>query len=84
MLDINTFWCDSDIINMTEGLELSELSSHHNLHQLINTPTHIIPNPAFCIDLLFTSQPNLISESGVHASLSFQGFIIKLFMQKLI
>ena len=64
----NTFWCDSDIIN-TEGLDLSELSSHHNLHQLINTPTHILPNSESCIDLLFTSQPNLISESGVHASL---------------
>ena len=51
----NTFWCDSDIIN-TEGLDLSELSSHRNLHQLINTPTHILPNSESCIYLLFTSQ----------------------------
>ena len=64
----NTFWCGSDIINR-EGLDLNELSSHHNLHQLINTPTHILPTSEFCIDLFFTSQPNLISESGVHASL---------------
>ena len=28
-----------------------------------------ILNPESCIDLLFTSQPNLISESGVHSSL---------------
>ena len=43
--------------------------SHHNLHQLIDTPPHILPNSESCIYLLFTSQPNLISESGVHASL---------------
>ena len=64
----NTLWWSGDIIN-SEGLELNELSSHYNLHQLINTPTHILPNSESCIDLLFTSQPNLVSESGVHASL---------------
>ena len=50
-------------------MDLNELTSHYNLHQLINTPTHILPNSESCIDLIFTSQPNLISESGVHASL---------------
>ena len=30
----------------------------------------ILPNSASCIDLLFTSQSNLVTESGVHASLS--------------
>ena len=50
-------------------MDLNELSSHYNLHQLINTPTHILPNSESCIDLLFTSQSNLITESGVHASL---------------
>ena len=64
----NTFRCDSYIISR-EGLDLSELSSHHNLQQRINTSTHIFPNSEYCIDLLFTSQPNLISKSGVHASL---------------
>ena len=48
---------------------MNELSSNNNLHQLINTPTHILPNSESCIDLLFTSQHNLVSESGVHASL---------------
>ena len=28
-----------------------------------------LPNSESCIDLFFTSQPNLVSESGVHASL---------------
>ena len=64
----NTLWWSGDIIN-SEDLDINELSSHYNLHQLINTPTHILPNSESCIDLLFTSQPNLVSESGVHASL---------------
>ena len=51
-----------------------------NLHQLINTPTHILPTSESCIDLFFTSQPNLVSESGVHVSL-FPRCIIKLFMK---
>ena len=32
-------------------------------------PTHISNNSSTCIDLIFTSQPNLIIESGVHPSL---------------
>ena len=47
-----------------------ELSSYYNLHELIKNPTHNLPNSESCIALLFTSQPNLISKSGVHASLS--------------
>ena len=64
----NPLWWSGDISN-SEGLELNELSSHYNLHQLINTPTHILRDFESCIDLLFTSQPNLLSETGVHASL---------------
>ena len=30
---------------------------------------NILENSSFCIDLIFTSQPNLITESGVHPSL---------------
>ena len=32
-------------------------------------PTQILHNSSECIDLIFTSQPNLIIESGVHPSL---------------
>ena len=63
-----TLWWSGDVIN-SEGLDINELSSYYNLHQLINTPTHILPNSESCIDIFFTSQPNLLSESGVHASL---------------
>ena len=36
---------------------------------MINEPTHILESSSSCIDLIFTSQPNLITESGVHPSL---------------
>ena len=36
---------------------------------MINEPSHIIGSSSSCIDLIFTSQPNLITESGVHPSI---------------
>ena len=41
----------------------------HGLSQIIDKPTHILPNSASCIDLIFTCEPNLIVDSGVHSSL---------------
>ena len=67
----NAFWWSGDIIT-SEGFDINELSSHYNPHQLINTPTNVIPNSEFCIDLLCTSQPNLVSECHVHASLFYR------------
>ena len=57
-------------INNYCGLELFNLSTLLGYSQLINEPTNFEPSKLpSCIDLLFTSQPNLISESGVHPSL---------------
>ena len=39
------------------------------MNQTIQEPTHILNSPSFCIDLIFTSQPNLVMESGIHSSL---------------
>ena len=39
----NTLWWSGDVIS-SDDLDINELSSHYNLHQLINTPTHIFPN----------------------------------------
>ena len=36
---------------------------------MINEPTYITKNSSTCIDLLFSSQTNLVIESGVHSSL---------------
>ena len=45
------------------------MTSQSGLNQIINEPTHITKNSSTCIDLLFTSQTNLVIESGVHSSL---------------
>ena len=39
--------------------------------QVINKPILILDNSKSCIDLIFTSQSNMIMDSGVHTSLHF-------------
>ena len=39
------------------------------MKQLIAEPTHVLENSSSCIDLMFTNQPNLIMDTGVHPSL---------------
>ena len=43
--------------------------SQFSLSQVINEPTHISQNFNSCIDLLFTNQQNLNTDSGSHSSL---------------
>ena len=38
------------------------------MHPLINEPTHLLQNSFSCTGLTFTSQPNIVMESGVHPS----------------
>ena len=61
-------WYSKDI-STTEGSKLRLLTSQFGLNQIINEPTHITNNFSTCIVLLFTSQTNLVIESGVHFSL---------------
>ena len=42
---------------------------HYGLHQLTSDPTHILPNSSSWIDLIFTDQPNLVTDSEVYSSL---------------
>ena len=56
-------------ITTTEGKAIENISSQFGLHQMINEPTHILESSSLCNDLILTSQPNLITESGVHPSL---------------
>ena len=53
----------------SEGNAVDAITKQYGLHQVIKEPTHILDNSSTCIDLIFTSQPNLIIESGVHPSL---------------
>ena len=51
------------------GESISDITGLHGLHQIINTnPLLSRENPS-CIDLIFCSQPNLISKTGVLPSL---------------
>lgn len=40
-------------------------------NQVIKEPTHLLDNSKSCIDLIFTSQSNMIMDSEVHTSLHF-------------
>ena len=48
---------------------IDAVTRNYGLHQLIQEPTLILNSSSSCIDLIFTSQPNWIVESGVHLSL---------------
>ena len=61
----STQWWENDIEN-NEGKLFEPLASDNGLHQLITEPTHLFGDSKSCIDLIFTDQPNLIIESGVH------------------
>ena len=61
-------WCSSDTTNY-EGTQIDSLTSFFGLHQLISEPTHFLTHSNSCIDLIFTSQPNLVTHSGSYASL---------------
>ena len=52
-----------------ESKVIENISSQFGLHQMINEAVHILESSSSCIDLIFTSQPNLITELGVHLSL---------------
>ena len=61
-------WWENDIEN-NEGKLFEIMTSDLGLHQLISEPTHLMGESKSCIDLIFSDQPNLIIESGVHPSL---------------
>ena len=52
-----------------KGDAIENLTYQFGLHQVIKEPTHIFDTSSLRIDLVFTSQPNLIIESRVHLSL---------------
>ena len=64
----STTWWSGDTNNV-EGTNIEALTSYHGFVQVINEPTHILPNSSSCIDLIFADKPNLIVESGVFPSL---------------
>ena len=44
-----------------EGSQIQLLTSKFGLSQIITEPTHILEMSRSCIDLIFTSQPNVVT-----------------------
>ena len=61
-------WYNKDKTSF-EGNTIENVTSQLGLHQIINESTHILPNSSSCIDLIFTSQPNMVIESAIRSSL---------------
>ena len=61
-------WYANDITS-NEGFNIENITSFYGFCQLISSPTHILPTSSSCIDLIFTDQPSIILNSGVHSSL---------------
>ena len=59
----------SDDIDTIEGTRIESITSYHGLYQIINEPTYILSSYASCIDYIFTDQPNMVINSGMHPSL---------------
>ena len=53
----------------SEGSQIDYLTTSYGFQQLISEPIHILKNSSSCIYLIFTDQPNLITDSDTHPSL---------------
>ena len=53
----------------SEGSKSEAITSQSGLQQSINETTHIQGQSVSCIDLIVSSQPNLVMSSGIHSSL---------------
>ena len=65
-----------------EGNIIENVTWQFGLQQVIKESTHVLDNSSSCIDLVFTSQENLVIKSGVHPS-RIQIAITRLFIQNL-
>ena len=51
-----------------EGSKIEAITSQFGLKQIINESTHIQGKSESCIDLVLSSQPNLVMSFGIHSS----------------
>ena len=60
-------WYSTDI-TCFEGSELDFVTSQFGLSQITKEPTHILDISRSYVDLTFICQPNMLIDSGLHAS----------------
>ena len=60
-------------MTLNKGLQIylvtTRVTTNYDFQQLISDPTHFFPKSSSCNDLIFTYQPNLMVDSGVHPTL---------------
>ena len=61
-------WYANDNANK-KGSKIEILTASFGFNQITNEPTCILNNSPSCINLIFTSEPNLVTESSVYLSL---------------
>ena len=61
-------WYQNDITTF-EGCKIDIATSQFTMSKILKEPTLILSNSGSCIDLIFTSQPNLVMHSGLSPSL---------------
>ena len=61
-------WWKNDITNLT-GEEIDTPTSSAGYAQIIDKPTHILNNSMSCIDLIFCTNKNIISNHGIDVSI---------------
>ena len=64
----SSFWYNNDI-TAYEDSAIDGATFQFGFQQIIKEPTRIISDSSSSIDLIFATQPNLVSESGVHSAL---------------
>ena len=64
----SNYWCKNDITSH-EGSISDVATCNYGLHQLNQEPAQILNSSSSFIDVIFTSQPNLVMKSEVHSSL---------------
>ena len=64
----SSLWYNNDITACND-FKIDGVTSQFALQQIVKEPTHIIGDSSSCIDLSFTTQLNLVMESGDHSSL---------------
>ena len=52
----------------TNGTIIDSMTSQNRPRQILKEPIHISGSHIYCIDFIFTSQPNLSVDSGTHPS----------------
>ena len=57
-----------------EGLKIDAITFQFCSQQLINEPTHLTRNSSSCIDIIFTSEPNLVYHQIVFAKFNLDIF----------